>query len=685
MLLGFTGAGTLVVEPEVAAGPGYVMQVVQGEGMIYSKGGYCWSGAPQSTLCGGFLIYMVKIFNNANSCDGVGDTRILYDPSSNRWFAAGIHTVVDCTTGLTLGNFADVVVSSSDPTDPWKVVPNNDWKDYSAPTGSCYDHPEIAINDGNLILTTNICSTMLVYNKADIVNHLSSPRDQDFTSSIPTQCAYQPHPVRNFGSTTRQYMICMGSLTNGAYPFYLFYIDGTVPTATCCGAVTKITSIQQPKSKLAPYETQIFSYADAPPTRGVNYTTFAWSFLDISAAWSHNVVWFATTAACPDVSTQDCIRLTQYNSSPNPPSACNVGSIPGLCQDFYFEQQGEDLFLPALTIDSIQDLGLVFDYSSSTINPSLGITGQAVGDPSGTWTPPKILKAGVTYQTNRRFSDYFGAATDSTDPTLIWMTGGYILSGPCVQGQNYPTCWASWVGSLRVVGLAISSNTAFWIDSGWSASASVSIQARGGFSSTLNGAVSLSASVSPTTAGTGSVGPTSVQVGLGGTSSALASVSDASTVPWPGSYTLTITAQTQDLSITLAITILVSQFDFAMSASPSSLQIQPEYCCSTSGTSTLTLTLAIGVLGPTATFSSQGQPSYMQITYSPSPATVGYPPGTPVTVTFNIPAGGIIYTTHTYSVIITGTADGVSHSVTVSITVYFDCTRGGGCFNAPSP
>ncbi len=149
---------------------------------------------------------------------------------------------------------------------------------------------------------------------------------------------------------------------------------------------------------------------------------------------------------------------------------------------------------------------------------------------------------------------------------------------------------------------------------------------------------------------------------------------------------MVVYAQSQGITLALNVNFRIAYFDFSMTASPTSLEIATEYCCAQSATSTLTLTLAPLDAGQPVSFSAQGQPSYLQIGYNPSSVI----PTNSVTVTFTVPAGGKIYSTRTYNIVITGSWTSsdqtvtISHSINVSVTIDQDCTRS-YCFNKPPP
>lgn len=708
-----TTGGRLVIEPEVAAGPSHVMEVVQGACQVFFK----QYGTTQGC-------WMSQITGTISACDSIGDSRVLFDPSAGtngRWFIATIHESFSSCPGIGYnGNdcshsnhqqwLVDVAVSpTNDPSTFLASWPFTQyWTDYHiliGPVGSQYcnidsqgiDHPQIAVTNDKFVLTTNSQSVVIACRKADLINFVSNPvcqnstlpqgttllgSSQNPTLTIPSQCGgNQPYPVHNYGSTTREYMIC------GSSTFYLFWIDGSPGGATVYPVPPQsppaIVTLQY---GAASHCSVVSNTACASKHGGAlpGYITFTGPPLSLSAVWSNRVIWFATTAGCSfSDGIHDCISLTQV-SAYAPPSDPMVN----ISQNANLNQTGMDFFLPALSIDGAGDLGLIFGYSSPVIDPSLGITGQTTSDVPGALVTWKTLKQGSWYSSpaNGRFSDYFGAATDPSDSSLIWVAGGYYNSPSCSTNP----CWASWVASVRLVGLALSTTPAsLTVYPGAVGSSNVTVQGLYGFS----GRVNLTAGISPYLSGgpRASVSRSSVQVRLGMSNYTLATV-DASTVITPGPYSLYVTAQTPDLTVTLTIPVSVPYFDFT--------GVSPSILAYTQGTassvpSTITLTSRLGFTG-TVSLSLQ-VPSGSGITAYLGASAVTPPPGGSVSFAVNVwisastPGGTyqvkvfgtygsysqfVILTVQVASVVCTASASPTSGRLSVTVSFSVTCLAG---------
>jgi hypothetical protein len=163
----------------------------------------------------------------------------------------------------------------------------------------------------------------------------------------------------------------------------------------------------------------------------------------------------------------------------------------------------------------------------------------------------------------------------------------------------------------------------------------------------FNGSVDLAVAGLPVGA-TGSFSPTPAT-----TASTLNVTIDATTPQ--GSYVLTITGASGSLSHSTTVTLVVVA-DFTLSATPTTASI------TRGGTATYTITVnALNGFNGAVTLSATNLPAKSTASFSLNPATSS----STLTVRTNrgqTPAG-------TYTIVITGTSGGVTHSITVTLTV----------------
>ena len=384
-------AGLAPPDPVLSAGPSQVVEMVNLQMAVYSKQGALLNVTDLSTL-----------FHTGT--DFISDPKVQYDPASGRWFA----TVTDVTTTqVPLG-----VSSSSDATRAWRVysVP-------SAATGNCLDQPILGVGTSTVIVSVNVftqtspntCVTPYlgaeywVINKTDLVTGAASPRLHDSGINL---LEGSIHPVQTEGTSAVHYMVSTywpGTATT-SNTLHLFAVSG-VPPGTLS---VNLTSLSMPTAAIPPSASQL----------GTRSTLDTGDIRISDAVWSSGKLWLGFDEACPSDSTRACVRLVQIDTS--------AGTV---LQDFDVNVAGKDVFYPALRVDGSGDLAVVFGFSSATDYPGIMTTGRVFGDPLNTVQAPQVAVAGAGPETSAcsksicRYGDYFGAALDPANASVVWLVG----------------------------------------------------------------------------------------------------------------------------------------------------------------------------------------------------------------------------------------------------------------------
>jgi len=118
-------------------------------------------------------------------------------------------------------------------------------------------------------------------------------------------------------------------------------------------------------------------------------------------------------------------------------------------QDFDYGSNGIYFFYPAMRVDGFGNLDMIYGLSSSSIDPSIAVAGQATTDPSGSIGVAQTLKAGSVQDTSTRYGDYFGAGLDPSDLSVIWVAGEYHSSTGGVCG-SFGSCWSTFIGRIAM-------------------------------------------------------------------------------------------------------------------------------------------------------------------------------------------------------------------------------------------
>ncbi len=353
------------------------------------------------------------------------DSRVLFDSQSGRWFVSS----EDFSSGLML-----LAVSKTGD-------PAGDWWFYAlqASTG-CPDQPVLGISDDKVAISTNNfvdCSFSTSYIGAQywILDKASLLTGREVYSSFGPISGYVAiHPVQSLSQTSTLYMVNVDYSAQNIVR--LFSVDGLPPNSVTV-SVTNMT----------------ISTVSFPPKAVQQGTSLLLDTGDIrvlDAKWFQDRLWLSLNDECiipGDTQSRSCLRLVQLDTS-----ALQVQ------QDLNYGGSGKYYFYPALSLDALGNLIVVFGFSSDTDYPGLMVTTQAEGDSANSLEAPIVIQYGAYSETTVcsqgrgcRYGDYFGAGPDPSDSRIVWVAGEY----------GSPTGWSTRVSAL----FTIPTMTAFY--SGW--------------------------------------------------------------------------------------------------------------------------------------------------------------------------------------------------------------------------
>lgn len=255
-------------------------------------------------------------------------------------------------------------------------------------------------------------------------------------------------------------------------------------------------------------------------------------------------------------------------------------SVPG-SSNFVIKQQGTYApdasyrWMGSVAMDQLGDIALGYSLSSSTVFPSIVVTGRTPSDPAGVMEGETVLQAGAGSQTGTtRWGDYSSMRIDPADDCTFWYTNQFY---PKTASAN----WYTYIGSFKFS----------------SCGGSVGGGGSGDFSLALNGVTSpitlvggasesnSTVTVSPSNGFTSDVTLTSTctatisckfvpnpVAGANGTSTLTVSV--ANNAP-SGSAPVTITGTGGGIThSTAAFTVTVPAAHFTLGAAPSSITVK---------------------------------------------------------------------------------------------------------------
>ncbi len=392
----------------LAVGPTQVVEMVNVAEEIWTKQGTFVTTVGLSTFFG-------------SGSDFLSDPKILYDNASGRWFAS----ILDVPSS---GNGIVRLAVSQGPN------ASGLWTVYSSihpASGEFADQPTLGVSAGVVGIGGNIFASSgatyygaeyWVVNKTALVNGSAA----SIAAFGPNSNYESIHPVQSLTNTSTQYFV---SSVYGSENSIAVFAETGVPPANVAVTETNlsVTVMLAPPSATEPGSS---SYLDTGDMRVQ------------SALWQSGDLWLVLNDACiPNGGTasQACLRLIELSTTSSQ-----------VLEDFDYGVAGEDLYYPAIALDPAGDLTLVYGVTSTSIYPSVAITGRAASAPAGTLNPPTTIASGTVSESCGtgacRFGDYFGAARDPSSPTGVFVAGEYLASSS--------TYWNSYVAPARTLNTA---------------------------------------------------------------------------------------------------------------------------------------------------------------------------------------------------------------------------------------
>jgi IPT/TIG domain len=396
-------------DTQLAAGAGYLVEMVNDSGSIWTKAG------------GLVTIFDLNAFFVVPPSQTFSDPRVLYDTMSGRWFASGLSFT------SSLGSQVYVAVSAnSNPTATWNI--------YSAAASSTvlHDQPKLGVSSDKVVESWNDFlsgaffqgSETWAFQKSDLVSASSTVHA---SAQGPDLSKPSIAPAQDLSITSTEYLAYNTSSALG-----LLVMTGTPLN----GGVTwtehdlGIGSLSNPPS------------ADQPGAAG-SIDTNDDRFLNV--VWQNGFLWTGANDACTpsgDSSVRPCARLIEVATT-TPAIATNVdlGYATG------------DVYYPAVTVDGSGDLFTVYNLSSM----SLDVGVRTISEAGGAFSSGLKLRVGDTlYNDNlcygrsgpSRWGDYSGAALDADNPSNVWVAGEFAANSTLTATNG--CAWATFAAGLTL-------------------------------------------------------------------------------------------------------------------------------------------------------------------------------------------------------------------------------------------
>ena len=577
------------------------------------------------------------------------DVQIQWDPQSNRW----IYALIGFQTGNNYVLFG--WTKTADPTN----LPGG-WCRYGVGTGSSLnDYPKLGHDANFIMIGSNVYSDTLPTYPFVTANMWAIPKPLagDTTCSSPVSAwyfadathllhnadgslAFTPVPANTADGSSTGYIVGAHDDTTAAQSKVMVWHFASGPTLVADGDIS-VGSFSVPPSVPQPGTTYLLDSLDGRLTQAVQLrdpsaggVEALWTQHSVAGAGGRAVVrWNEFVPSTLSVLQEGEIGSDTdhiFNAAISPSSGGSDAAV------FYNRGSGSTLAL----------IGAQTRQSSTP--PGQMDAGEVVLGTSATFDQESLFQGNCT-TAPCRWGDYSGASPDPSNAGVVW--GSNQLAGPAFFGfaqwttQNFAVS----TGPVSVPDFSMSVTPASQtVGVGSGTSYTVSITPTGGFS----GPVVLSVDGLPAGA-TGTFTPNPA------TGSSTLAVTTATTTP-NGTYPLTVRGVNGTLSHSAPATLVVNPApDFSLSAAPSSRSIGGSV---SSTTYSITVTPINGFNSPVS-LSASGPLIGALGTFSPNPATASST--LTVSIMPNTPAG-------TYTLTLTGTSGGLSHSTTVTLIVNAD-------------
>jgi hypothetical protein len=313
------------------------------------------------------------------------------------------------------------------------------WRNFSLQFSACADYPDIGVSADKFVATGNLwkgngCNSnnylgaqYYILNKSYLIG--TNPT-LTYTKSQPNVNMINLKPVQSLNdpslsSSTQNPTLYMLSTDDSSITsnnkVFLYTFSGTPITSPTISTFT-----------IRPFN--IPPDAQQPVTSNKVDTGSDNRVLD--AGYYKGIIWFAFNDACTpsgDIQSRSCFRLDKLDTTSN-----------FISPDVDVGTKGAYYFYPALRIDTLGNLDLVYGASSSSTSPfpsattpsypSIFGTGVTLG--ASSLDPAVTIKIGTYPEITNSFGDFFGAGVDPSFPsstyqhTVVWVIGEYHSSSP---------------------------------------------------------------------------------------------------------------------------------------------------------------------------------------------------------------------------------------------------------------
>ncbi len=353
---------------------------------------------------------------------GLSDPRVIFDKSSQRWFAVEITYPFDAEGSAIPNDVLIAVSKTSDPTQGWRgyriagTDPGTNPDPAGGATGFFVDYPLLGVNAKGVYVTTNNYKfnasigdfsidsvNMYMVNRADLISG-KAPRVGRFSGLDYNRYGYTQQPVTELGTSAGDELLLSTPLQEPADHLILTTLTADGPADVRSVAVPAYSSPSQFAGGLQPDGTQSLETLDA---------RFSGSVYRVN-----NDIWAVHSVDALYGETNHRTAIRWYRIDANTGTLADAGTLSDADHDY---------IMPSIAANNAGSVVLGFSRTGLDEFPSAyaAVGGTAKG--KTTFGSPVLLKAGVDLYhyipgvpDYDRWGDYSAVRPDPNDPNTFW-------------------------------------------------------------------------------------------------------------------------------------------------------------------------------------------------------------------------------------------------------------------------
>lgn len=452
--LNVTDSGYIPPDPIAAAGPAYVLSVINVNIQWRGKDG---SGAVSQTLA--------AFFTSLTPANATFDPKVIYDQHAGRFVVITLERVnANPNANPSPNNTSRILVAVSNTSDPnagWTFQAinakiNAGGLDYWA------DYPGLAVDEEAIYITNNMFAfppstgflraDLWILNKFNPAGGLYGGGSSSFTRHTPSTDSgsgfnlFTLQPAHIFGTApvgVGTWLMQYGGLVFGGVSeaLALFRINNPLTAPTFTAQFINLGDFDQTYATALPDAPQpdIATLIEVNDRRALH------------AVWRSDSLYLVNTVlpnSGTDLNQTTAHWLRVNTTNLAAPSLSDQGHIGG--EDI---QTGAYTYFPALAVDPCGNMAVVFSASGSSTYAGAYYTLRYASDPAGTVQPTSLLVAGqasyalIDGSGRNRWGDYGGASLDPANQATFWGFHQYART-PVTFSSEWSTRYGSFPSGI---------------------------------------------------------------------------------------------------------------------------------------------------------------------------------------------------------------------------------------------